>query len=334
MPQLSIFIPALGPLERMESTLASVLQNRPDDCEVVVALPCAYDDPYALADEVRFVVAAGARSTAELMAAGLRAVGGDVLHVLAAGAEVEDGWTTAPVERFADARIAAVAPLVVRSRGAATVCSAGVEYGLGGARRRNGCGDAISEHLTDADVLGPTSVAGFYRTAALRELAAPFDTAVGDRLLDVDVALQLRAAGYRAVYEPRSIVYREQAATAPSSGLRQGLEVERLFWRHASQFGGLRAAAAHVLTLAGDLFTADGWSTKLARYAGRACALFDVAGIRRFRRAQAAVGAPGLAYGVTATGDRFRIDAAHPRRPASAPARIPADRRSDGDLAA
>ena len=46
MPRLSIVIPCAQDTAWFESTLASVLQNRPADCEVLVVQPREYDDPY------------------------------------------------------------------------------------------------------------------------------------------------------------------------------------------------------------------------------------------------------------------------------------------------
>ena len=55
MPRLAIVITAVGSVESVERTLVSVLENRPTDCEVFVALNQPYSDPYDLKDEVRFV---------------------------------------------------------------------------------------------------------------------------------------------------------------------------------------------------------------------------------------------------------------------------------------
>ena len=55
MPRLSIVIPVLGNLDRLEDTLVSVLANRPADCQVVVVLDQPYADPYDLKDEVQFI---------------------------------------------------------------------------------------------------------------------------------------------------------------------------------------------------------------------------------------------------------------------------------------
>ena len=55
VPRLSIIIPCLGGGAEFDGTLVSVLQNRPADCEVIVAHTDDYGDPYALRGEVEFV---------------------------------------------------------------------------------------------------------------------------------------------------------------------------------------------------------------------------------------------------------------------------------------
>ena len=60
MPRLSCVIPAVGTTQDLETTLVSVLEKRPDDCEIIVVLNESYADPYGLKDEVRFVEMIGA----------------------------------------------------------------------------------------------------------------------------------------------------------------------------------------------------------------------------------------------------------------------------------
>ena len=56
MARLAIVITDGGSIESLESTLVSVLENRPPDCEVLVALAGPYADPYELSGEVRFTL--------------------------------------------------------------------------------------------------------------------------------------------------------------------------------------------------------------------------------------------------------------------------------------
>lgn len=330
MPRLSILIPALDSSPRLETTLVSVLENRPHDCEVVVVLRSRYDDPYDLAEEVRFVIAPEATGLSQALETGLDACRSPLVHVLAAGAEVDEGWADAAVEHFLDHRIAAVAPLVLRSRDDSLVCSAGVEYRGGGVRTRGSCGRPIGDvSRASFDVLGPTSIAGFYRRDTLLALARPFDGAVTDGLLDVDTALQLRAAGYRAVVEPRSVVFRSAAQSAEVAPFAAGRGAERLFWRNVPQRSMVRDLVTHVGALLGELFAPRSLGEKAGRLLGRAAASLEIFGYRRHHRAVAAVGRPGLSFVVTSTGDRVRIDSAHPRSPTSAKVPSAADRRTD-----
>ncbi len=128
-----------------------------------------------------------------------------------------------------------------------------------------------------SDVLGPVSQAGFYRRAAL-ELVGHFPTIVGDLNADVDLALTLQYAGYRAVLEPRSIVEATAGdlGLASANGLLFGLNAERLFWRTAGIVGWRSAIAAHLLgtaaEFAGNLPRIGAFTTFVGRLIG-ACAL-------------------------------------------------------------
>jgi len=62
VPRLAVVIPFEGNTKALEDTLVSVLENRPDDSEVLVVLGKPYQDPYALGDEVEFVAAPSGRA--------------------------------------------------------------------------------------------------------------------------------------------------------------------------------------------------------------------------------------------------------------------------------
>ena len=59
MPRLSIVVFCFHDSQLLEETLVSVLQNRPDNSEVLVMHDGTYEDPYDLVDEVRFIEASG-----------------------------------------------------------------------------------------------------------------------------------------------------------------------------------------------------------------------------------------------------------------------------------
>ncbi|HVW38151.1 MAG TPA: glycosyltransferase, partial [Pirellulales bacterium] len=168
MTRLSILIPFLGNRDSLENTLASVLQNRPEGAEIVVALGQEYDDPYQLGEEVRFVRAAGATTLAAALNQGFGACQGPIVHTLGCGVTVGDGWTDRALRRFDDRRVASVAPLIVDADHPQRVWSAGLEYRAGGACRRLGQGVLIdSAQGLGGRLVGPSWVAGFYRRSAL-----------------------------------------------------------------------------------------------------------------------------------------------------------------------
>lgn len=335
MPKLSIVIPALDSLELLEGTLVSVLQNRPDECELVVLLNRAYDDPYDLGGEVRFVVLPEMNTLGSALRSALELCRGSILHVLSAGVEVEEGWADAALRHFQDNRVAAVAPLVLRSRAEEVVWSCGLEYGAGGTRRRRCCGQSLDQLRSGGDILGPSLYAAFYRTEVLRALPAPFDDRVTAELLDVDVALQLRAAGYRSVVEPRSFTYREAAVLPTATPFAEARGAERLFWRNAPAVGWLRSVVSHPFVIAGEVVRRRSFGAVTLAMLGRLVACLEIFSYGKHHRALAALGTPGLAYTTTSTGDHIRVDAAHPRSAAGGvKAPKTADHRRDDDALA
>src|SRR5438552_8233728 len=84
VPRLSCVIPAVGTTLDLETTLVSVLEHRPDDCQIIVVVNQPYADPYGLSDEVRFVAAKGA-SLSACATLGIQLSDGEIVHVLATG---------------------------------------------------------------------------------------------------------------------------------------------------------------------------------------------------------------------------------------------------------
>ena len=137
-PRLSIVIPTPADTAAMEETLVSVLEHRPDDCEIVVALGCEYADPWNIREEVRFVQAPAGSSVVGCVNLGVAASAGEVVHILAAGWRATEGWTDLPMERFEDDDVGAVVPLGVAADDRERVVSAGVRCAVGGAADRRG----------------------------------------------------------------------------------------------------------------------------------------------------------------------------------------------------
>ena len=98
--RLSIVIPATE-VSGLEETLVSVLENRPADCDIIVAHTMRYDDPWNIREEVSFVEPPRGSGLIGCIHAGAAAATGDVIHVLAAGWKATEGWTEPALEHFA-----------------------------------------------------------------------------------------------------------------------------------------------------------------------------------------------------------------------------------------
>jgi hypothetical protein len=272
VPKLSILIAAHDET-LLEASLVSVLQNRPADCEIVVVHDESYDDPYDLAGEVRFV--STPRSTDELMrlSLGLTHCRGSVVHVLRCGAEVTEGWTQAALAHFVDPCVAAVAPLVV-ARDGQSVASAGIAYHTGGKRVPCRCAQSVqSVPATAETVLGPALEAAFYRAGALQLLREAFCPTLGSEMADVDLALRLSRAGYRATFEPGSRVI--AAAPERTSPLAEAWLAERLYWRHAKHFGLARTLFSHAGVVAAEIAMCAVRPLRVGCVLGRAAGVFE-----------------------------------------------------------
>lgn len=310
--RLSILIPVTGPISKMEQGLVSVLENRPERSEIVLVFNGPYADPYELQDEARFVQAAEGASLCEMINVGLRHCRGRIVHLLAAGAEVEAGWTDAALEHFADARVAAVAPVVLDARDRQRVASAGVEYRTSGTRVLRGAGTRATEagQLGGA-VLGPTLGAAFLVRAAL-ELGddGPLADCVGERLADVELALVMRERGLTAVCEPRSRVV-AGVESAAGGAVAHGRAAERLFLRHVPLAGWGTSLALHPLAIVGDGWLRGRFLSAGLRLIGRLTAWGEMGRVRRHHERLAAYKARRQAPHPAVPRPHVRIDAGH-----------------------
>lgn len=268
MARLSIVIPAFGPMELVEATLASVLANRPEDCEVVMAHQGPYDDPYELAGEVHFVEVPEEFELIAALNAAVGACDSDFVHLLAPGVEVSEGWTEPALRHFHHALVAAVSPLVLAEPSGSAVL-AGVAYGWGGSRQ------ICCARSTIDCVEGPAWTASFYRLNAWED-AGGFDVEMGPSAADLDLALTLRRMGYRCQVEPECQVYAPAAVVAPAhAGYATGREQQRLFQRHSSLAGSLASSLLHPLTVASEFIGQLPSWTAITQLAGRIVGAFE-----------------------------------------------------------
>ena len=104
-------------------------EHRPDDCDVLVVLDKhRNEDPYELAGEVQFIESSGQIGFAASVNAGIQASCAEVVHVLAAGVEVCEGWADVAMTHFRDLRVAAVSPIVTTRSNRAERSQPGIDY--------------------------------------------------------------------------------------------------------------------------------------------------------------------------------------------------------------
>jgi hypothetical protein len=240
--RLSIVIPATE-VSGLEETLVSVLENRPADCDIIVAHTMRYDDPWNIREEVSFVEPPRGSGLIGCIHAGAAAATGDVIHVLAAGWKATDGWTEPALEHFARGGVAAVVPLAVSGADRQQPVSAGIRRSIGGRSMpvvpRRTKGGITTGGLPSA----PTLEAGFWRADVLTDIG--FSQACGDALAAADMAAALAAAKCGVVLEPGSVVVSGPSRRRRSSFVA-GLHAERLFWRSLPCDRAMPALIAHL----------------------------------------------------------------------------------------
>jgi hypothetical protein len=315
VPRLSILIPCLGPAEQFEGSLVSVLQHRPADCEVALVHREAYDDPYELADEVRLIHAPECGSLVELVNAALPQLAGDVVHLLACGVEVDEGWTEPALRHFASAEVAAVSPLVLDAE--LRVAAAGVSYGCGGRRNLVGAGRPFSyDDASRWTIAGPTLLAGFYCRETLLALDG-FSLRMGDTHADLDMALAIKELGRTTVFEPacQTRLTVEQDA-ASRRGFAAGRQAEQFYRQHGRRSSAVARWAVHPLAVAGDAVARLPGLDAVACLAGRALAWLETSPRTDYQDRLAAAAAR-LDDGETST--TLSLDAARTRREQATP---------------
>lgn len=181
MLKVSIVIPSVDNAHRLETTLISLLENRPSDCEIVVPHSGYYDDPYDIADEVRLIEVPAARTEVELLAVAWSMCNAPIVHTLAAGATVDAGWLEAALACFQKTEVMAVAPQVHFSDDNEPVHGVlADDFGM----RAAGAVDTMQ---------APMLQAAFYRYSLLAAVGG-FSTRM-EQYADLDIGLWIAEAG-------------------------------------------------------------------------------------------------------------------------------------------
>jgi hypothetical protein len=282
---LAIIIPVVGNTEGLEGTLLSVLERRPDDCDLIVATNVPYDDPYKLQGEIQILQAPTRSGLVDCVNRGIQSTAAPVVHILAGGSQATDGWIDRTLHHFDNPQVAAVIPLVYDIARPEHLLSAGLSY-------RGHGRTAICGHIdSPAQVLiGPILGAAFYRKSVLDAIGG-LPSAVGDELAAADLALTLHEAVWRLELEPACRILAQQSAQPSAAGFRSGLHSERLYWRHFDAHGRLTGLLAHPLIALREIARASPWWKIPANALGRLVSFIQFGQHRQARQILASAAA-------------------------------------------
>ncbi len=258
---LSIIIPSHSRPDLLHACLAAVGRHAPADSEVIVVDDGSPDGQVSAVvgrfERMHLLRLPRRRGFCAAVNAGLGIARGRFVELLNDDTEVTPDWARPALAAFADRRVAAVAPLVLRWPGTGQIDSAGDRYYQGGIAGKRGHGEPLSlPYLKRCHVFGASASSAFYRRDVLLQVGA-LPEEFGAYFEDVDVAFRLHAAGYRVLYEPRSRVLHHVSASYGRPRLRlleqQSCNEERVFWRNLPAALLARALPSHLLVLAAKL---------------------------------------------------------------------------------
>jgi hypothetical protein len=242
--RLSILVPWWNEARSFEDTLVSILENRPQNAEILVIHSHRYDDPYDLRREVRFVQCA-AESELELINTGIYRAAGDIVHVIRCGLLATRHWTDSVVTQFEPPSVAAVAPTIVAADGTRM---SGWRLSRSGKLCRltsNGTTDSSSP------CTAPSMDAGFYRRQPVLDLGG-FNLGMAG-VAELDLGLALADLDLQCVTNNDSelITSVEPTCFVDASQIAKALEI--LYWRTRKKPTQLGVDLSHLLTVAGEL---------------------------------------------------------------------------------
>jgi GT2 family glycosyltransferase len=259
VPQLSIVIPSHNRPDLLRLCLASLQTHAPAGTQIIVVDDASRDRVVSRAAReyagVEILRQHRVRGFAGAANRGIALAKANIVELLNDDTQVTAGWADAAMSCLADLEIAAVAPLVLQgspSVNRMVIDSAGDEYDAGGFASKRGHGQPLSDSFqSPCEVFGASASSAFYRTEVLRAVGG-FAEDFGAYFEDVDLSWRIRRAGYRTMFEPRSVVYHRVGSSHQRRRNvleRQSLNEERVFWRNVPDVR--RALPRHTAVLIG-----------------------------------------------------------------------------------
>ncbi|MFN3193479.1 MAG: hypothetical protein ACE361_23405 [Aureliella sp.] len=225
MPNLSLIVPHRGDDARFEETLVAILENRPEESEVIVVHDGTYQDPYQLGDEVVFVQTDRRLPLPQLLNEGLMASFAPIIGFVVDGTIVSQHWADEAVYALQDDLDLVSVAIPTESRGQTS-------FGIDGRSLNNSLRlkkGAIHQHREREVCASSGLTCGLFRRSVLLALdglkgstltAAEYDLAVSFSQLGLESECETEV---RVVYQgpvaAKSDEVRELAEQAAAHGL-------------------------------------------------------------------------------------------------------------------
>lgn len=214
MPRLTVIIPFLesDSVERFEETLASFLEFRTEETDLLVLNGCSYDDNYGIKDEegVHFYDIPSETSYLDALNQGVQLAQTELVHPVLCGAVARDNWTESALARFDNPKVMAVIPLIIEvaeddSNGKTSLVHSGFAYERGGHAWPVCPGFETKPWQQHA----PHFAGAFYRRNILNELGG-FYANLDPLFSFIDMTLLIAALSGRTVLEIKSKLYQQK----------------------------------------------------------------------------------------------------------------------------
>jgi GT2 family glycosyltransferase len=301
---LSVVIPTHNQSDVLRACLQSVVRHAQAGTEIIVVADGSQGSVAAEFQAAKLVRLPRRRGFCGAVNTGIAAARGEIVELLNDDTEVTPGWANAALACFADPRVAAVAPLVLKTKRAAhevsgqlwpltsravlQIDSAGDGYDPGGFARKLGHGEPLTlARLRRREVFGASGSSAFYRRELLLRVGG-FPEEFGAYFDDVDLAFRLHRAGGIIVFEPASRILHHGGSSygPPNRRLveQQSCNEERVWWRNLSGREMLRSLPRHLAVLAGKAVRRWREGLLLPWTCGRMRAWSEIADCRRHQR--------------------------------------------------
>ena len=211
-PLVSIIIPVFNKLALTQGCLTSLARTHNTTASEIILVDNASSDGTAeflsaeqTAGRIRVVSNAQNGGFAQACNLGGQAARGSILIFLNNDTQVTDGWMDALVEAAQKPKVGVAGAKLLYANG--TIQHAGIEFinGLPDHPHRHAPGDApAANQFRELDMV---TGACFLMHRDLFLQLAGFDETYRNGVEDVDLCLRARAAGWKVVYEPKSVVY-------------------------------------------------------------------------------------------------------------------------------